>query len=155
MRRQLGIGTGDEVFETRGIGHHQRRIGVGDQGVALGRQQGGIEQHGDHTPARRAQHAQQESPRRRHGEHDPVPTADAGALESTRHPALGRFRRGRLEDVDDLAHVGTGSSSALNTARRATPIDTMTANRITPDATVTARIPTTCAMAPCTTAPTG
>ena len=75
-------------------------IGVGHEAVALGRQQRGVEQHGNDPAASRAKHAHEEVRRRRQAERDPVPGTEARRLERARHPPLGVLGRTGLEDLE-------------------------------------------------------
>jgi hypothetical protein len=155
------------AFEQGGQGaiveHGERRLGVGRQRVTFGRKQGGVEQDGDDAPAQCAEHAHQERRRRREAEGDPVARHQAGGVQGAGDAPLRLLGRHRLEELHvDAAHGAAGangttalSSRAWKIPGRTSTMAAMTTMRMTPDATVTGRIPTAPAMAPWTTRPIG
>lgn len=122
------------------------------------------------TPRRgRGQGAQEKIRRGGQAEQDAIALTHAPLVECARHPSLQVFGGTRVECLDTcgsgahgaarLTPISTGGASAFSSAAKRWPrqslIPTMTAKSATPDAHVTARMPTTWAIAPWTTAPIG
>ena len=91
------------------VEHPEHRLGVGQQLVPLGGQQGGIEEDRDHSDAGGAQDGAQQVGRRRQPEGHPVPRTAAGGDQRPGRPPLAVLgvRRGQeLHHRGPLRHDG-------------------------------------------------